>query len=103
MLVGFRNSIAYWGNFFRRVFDHWEVMTYDPLKPDSPSNVIMLDVRKRKGLKPEPNVITEYEVPPQHPPASLLVLGLVAVPQLEETHNCERSSKAIRFLKSIHL
>lgn len=44
------------------VFDHWEQMTYDPLKPDSPSNVIMLDTRKRKGLKPEPNTITEYEV-----------------------------------------
>jgi elongation factor 2 len=43
------------------VFDHWEQMTYDPLKDDSPANVIMLDVRKRKGLKPQPNVITEYE------------------------------------------
>lgn len=37
-------------------------MTYDPLKEDSPANVIMLDVRKRKGLKPQPNVISEYEV-----------------------------------------
>ena len=44
------------------VFDHWEQMTYDPLKEDSPANVIMLDVRKRKGLKPQPNVISEYEV-----------------------------------------
>jgi elongation factor 2 len=43
------------------VFDHWEQMTYDPLKDDSPANVIMLDVRKRKGLKPQPNAITEYE------------------------------------------
>ena len=48
-------------NVFCRVFDHWEVITQDPMKPDSPSNVIMLDVRKRKGLKPEPNPITEYE------------------------------------------
>lgn len=78
------------------VFDHWEQMTYDPLKvrvvaswaavcvercmcscdeccdladlcscthafvlqDDSPANVIMLDVRKRKGLKPQPNQIT---------------------------------------------
>ena len=31
------------------------------MKPDSPSNVIMLDVRKRKGLKEQPNPITEYE------------------------------------------
>lgn len=44
------------------VFDHWEQMTYDPLKDDSPANVIMLDVRKRKGLKPQPNAISEYEV-----------------------------------------
>ncbi len=44
------------------MFDHWEQMTYDPLKEDSPANVIMLDVRKRKGLKPQPNVISEYEV-----------------------------------------
>lgn len=43
------------------VFDHWEMMTYDPLKEESPANVIMLDVRKRKGLKPQPNSITEYE------------------------------------------
>lgn len=39
-------------------FDHWEVMTYDPLKDDSPANVIMLEVRRRKGLKAQPNVIT---------------------------------------------
>ncbi len=44
------------------MFDHWEQMTYDPLKDDSPANVIMLDVRKRKGLKPLPNTISEYEV-----------------------------------------
>jgi len=44
-----------------RVFDHWEMITQDPMKAESPSNVIMLDVRKRKGLKPEPNPITEYE------------------------------------------
>ena len=44
-----------------RVFDHWEMITQDPMKPDSPSNVIMLDVRKRKGLKEQPNPITEYE------------------------------------------
>jgi len=43
------------------VFDHWEMITQDPMKADSPSNIIMLDVRKRKGLKPEPNPITEYE------------------------------------------
>ena len=28
------------------------------LQDDSPANVIMLDVRKRKGLKPQPNQIT---------------------------------------------
>lgn len=44
-----------------RVFDHWEMITQDPMKEGSPSNTIMLDVRKRKGLKPEPLPITEYE------------------------------------------
>lgn len=44
-----------------RVFDHWEMITQDPFKLDSPPNIIMMDVRKRKGLKPEPNPISEYE------------------------------------------
>ena len=50
-----------WQKRWCRVVDHWEVITQDPMKPDSPSNVIMLDVRKRKGLKEQPNAITEYE------------------------------------------
>ena len=41
------------------VFDHWEQMTYDPLKEGSPAYEIMMDVRKRKGLKPSPNGISE--------------------------------------------
>ena len=28
------------------------------VQDDSPANIIMLDVRKRKGLKPQPNSIT---------------------------------------------
>lgn len=43
------------------IFDHWEVMPQDPLTPGNASNTIILDVRKRKGLKPEPNPLAEYE------------------------------------------
>ncbi|KAK9826819.1 hypothetical protein WJX81_004081 [Elliptochloris bilobata] len=43
------------------VFDHWEVMGQDPLSPGNQANTIMLDTRKRKGLKPEPAPLNEYE------------------------------------------
>ena len=43
------------------VFDHWETMTQDPLKDGTQANVIVLDIRKRKGLKPEPAALNEYE------------------------------------------
>jgi len=47
--------------FPQAVFDHWEVMPQDPQQPGNAANAILLDVRKRKGLKPEPSPITEYE------------------------------------------
>eukprot|EP00803_Ostreobium_quekettii_P007249 evm.model.scf_1627.1 EVM.evm.TU.scf_1627.1 scf_1627:5728-11865(-) len=47
--------------FPQAVFDHWEVMPQDPQQPGNAANTILLDVRKRKGLKPEPAPITEYE------------------------------------------
>lgn len=59
------------------VFDHWETMTYDPLKDDSPSNEIMLAVRKRKGLKPQPNVITGPSQKPYHTTSSPLLLSSI--------------------------
>lgn len=33
----------------------------DPLQPGNQANTIMLDARKRKGLKPEPAPLNEYE------------------------------------------
>ena len=33
----------------------------DPLSPGTQANTILLDIRKRKGLKPEPNAVNEYE------------------------------------------
>jgi elongation factor 2 len=35
------------------VFDHWQAYPGDPLEPRSQANVLVLDVRKRKGLKPD--------------------------------------------------
>ncbi|KAL4421827.1 hypothetical protein ABPG77_001616 [Micractinium sp. CCAP 211/92] len=43
------------------VFDHWELMGADPLQAGSQTNQIVLDIRKRKGLKPEPSALSEYE------------------------------------------
>lgn len=47
--------------FPQSVFDHWETMTPDPLNPGSMTNEILLKVRQRKGLKPEPQSLSEYE------------------------------------------
>lgn len=43
------------------VFDHWETMSADPLSSGSQAHTIVLDIRKRKGLKPEPQPLSEYE------------------------------------------
>jgi elongation factor 2 len=43
------------------VFDHWDVMGADPLAAGSQANTIVLDIRKRKGLKPEPAPLADYE------------------------------------------
>ena len=47
--------------FPQSVFDHWETMAQDPMKPGTQPNEILLDTRKRKGLKPEPAPLSEYE------------------------------------------
>lgn len=44
------------------VFDHWELMQADPMAPGSQTNTIVLDIRKRKGIKAEPAPLGEYEV-----------------------------------------
>ena len=43
------------------VFDHWELMLANPLEAESQSNTIVLDIRKRKGLKENPSPLNEYE------------------------------------------
>ena len=47
--------------FPQSVFDHWECLNSDPLNPESQSGKIVLDIRKRKGSKPNVPPITEYE------------------------------------------
>jgi elongation factor 2 len=43
------------------VFDHWEVMPADPMTPDSQTNKIIMETRKRKGSKLEIPPVNEYE------------------------------------------
>jgi len=43
------------------VFDHWEMLTSDPLDPTSQSGKLVLDIRKRKGIKPDVQPLNEYE------------------------------------------
>lgn len=43
------------------VFDHWDVMQADPLTSGTQTNQIVLDIRKRKGIKAEPAPLSEYE------------------------------------------
>jgi hypothetical protein len=38
------------------------MMSQDPLQSGSLTNTLVLDIRKRKGLKPEPSPLGEYEV-----------------------------------------
>ncbi|DBA93356.1 hypothetical protein WJX79_008222 [Trebouxia sp. C0005] len=47
--------------FPQAVFDHWETMSQDPMSDGNQANVIALDIRKRKGLKPSPSPLNEYE------------------------------------------
>merc|ERR1712216_733592 len=43
------------------VFDHWELMGPDPLEVGSKTQELILDIRKRKGLKVEMPVLSDYE------------------------------------------
>lgn len=47
--------------FPQAVFDHWEMMPQNPMDAGNAANQIVLDIRKRKGLKPEPSPLSEYE------------------------------------------
>lgn len=41
-------------------FDHWELMTGNPMEAGSKSNEVVLGVRKRKGLAPEIPPLDRY-------------------------------------------
>lgn len=43
------------------VFDHWDILQADPLQPGSQANTIVMDIRKRKGVKQEIMPLGEYE------------------------------------------
>jgi elongation factor 2 len=43
------------------LFDHWEAMPDDPLKPGTRTNELVKTIRKRKGLKEELTPVNEYE------------------------------------------
>ncbi|GKV37036.1 hypothetical protein SLEP1_g45105 [Rubroshorea leprosula] len=43
------------------VFDHWDMMSSDPLEPGTQAAVLVADIRKRKGLKEQMTPLSEYE------------------------------------------
>lgn len=43
------------------LFDHWEILTSDPTEPRSQAAAIVADIRKRKGLKEQITLLSEYE------------------------------------------
>lgn len=42
------------------MFDHWEMITDDPFQPNSIASVIMMGIRKRKGIKQEIPKLEDY-------------------------------------------
>jgi len=43
------------------MFDHWDIMQADPMKEGSQAHQLVLDIRKRKGLKVELPILGDYE------------------------------------------
>lgn len=43
------------------VFDHWDMMTSDPLETGSQAFFLVSTIRKRKGLKEQMTPLSEYE------------------------------------------
>ncbi|PQP97448.1 Elongation factor 2 [Prunus yedoensis var. nudiflora] len=43
------------------VFDHWEMMSSDPLEVGSQAAQLVTDIRKRKGLKEQMTPLSEFE------------------------------------------
>ncbi|KAJ0748510.1 putative small GTP-binding protein [Helianthus annuus] len=47
--------------FPQSVFDHWEMMSSDPLEPGSQASALVASIRKRKGLKEQLTPLSEFE------------------------------------------
>ena len=43
------------------VFDHWDMMSSDPLEAGTQAHQLVLDIRKRKGLKEQMTPLSEFE------------------------------------------
>ncbi|KAF5948973.1 hypothetical protein HYC85_014930 [Camellia sinensis] len=43
------------------VFDHWDMMSSDPLESGSQASALVADIRKRKGLKEQMTPLSEFE------------------------------------------
>ena len=43
------------------VFDHWELIDSDPYKEGTMCEKLVLEIRKRKGLKPEIPPVSKFE------------------------------------------
>jgi elongation factor 2 len=43
------------------VLQTFDFIVQDPMSDGNQANVIALDIRKRKGLKPNPSPLNEYE------------------------------------------
>ena len=47
--------------FPQSVFDHWQMMESDPLDAASPAGKIVSGIRRRKGLREQVPVLSDYE------------------------------------------
>jgi len=43
------------------VFDHWDIMSSDPLEAGSQSATLVTEIRKRKGLKEQMTPLSDFE------------------------------------------
>lgn len=47
--------------FPQSVFDHWDMMSSDPLESGSQASTLVANIRKRKGLKEQLTPLSEFE------------------------------------------
>ncbi|KAK1367252.1 hypothetical protein POM88_042813 [Heracleum sosnowskyi] len=47
--------------FPQRVFDHWDMMSSEPLEAGTQASTLVADIRRRKGLKQQMTPLSEYE------------------------------------------